>query len=201
MNTLCRGPYRNCHYRRDRATPSAAAVAAAALLATKAALTFTAGIVIVSCLAYAVDHDCDKTQACEWQLPHMQVKIEGRPALLNKSRMICTRQGVIEIILNEQTAIKAAEYISSCNNKAFWWQVGSQALQGVFTGMAAGATGPVRLIEMGINVGIVSSMTSVNATRNAAQSSKETMNGYQSMMKTAKMLQTFENSCNLTLDF
>ena len=44
-------------------------------------------------------------------------------------------------------------------------------------------------------------MTSVNATRNAAQSSKETMNGYQSMMKTAKMLQTFENSCNLTLDF
>ena len=131
----------------------------------------------------------------------MQVKIEGRPDLLNKSRMICTRQGVIEIILNEQTAIKAAEYISSCNNKAFWWQVGSQALQGVFTGMAAGATGPVRLIEMGINVGIVSSMTSVNATRNAAQSSKETMNGYQSMMKTAKMLQTFENSCNLTLDF
>lgn len=80
----------------------------------------------------------------------MQVKIEGRPALLNKSRMICTHQGVIEVILNEQTAIKAAEYISSCNNKAFWWQVGSQALQGVFTGMAAGATGPVGLIEMGI---------------------------------------------------
>lgn len=228
MSTLCRGPYRNCHYRRDRATPSAAAVAATALLATKAALIFTAGVVIVSCLAYAVDHDCDETLACEWQLPHMQVKIEGRPALLNKSRMICTRQGVIEIILNKQTAIKAAEYISSCNNKAFWWQVGSQALQGVFTGMAAGATGPVRLIEMGINVGIyyiseydkelgtqatraniaydatddvVSSMTSVNATHNAAQSSKETMNGYQSMMKTAKMLQTFENSCNLTLDF
>lgn len=154
MGTLCRGPYRNCHYRRDRATPSAAAVAATALLATKAALIFTAGVVIVSCLAYAVDHDCDETLACEWQLPHMQVKIEGRPALLNKSRMICTHQGVIEIILNEQTAIKAAEYISSCNNKAFWWQVGSQALQGVFTGMTAGATGSVRLIEMGINVGI-----------------------------------------------
>lgn len=142
--------------------------------------------------------------------------------------MICTRQGVIEIILNKQTAIKAAEYISSCNNKAFWWQVGSQALQGIFTGMTAGATGPVRLIEMGINVGIyyiseydkelgtqatraniaydatddvVSSMTSVNATHNAAQSSKETMNGYQSMMKTAKMLQTFEKSCNFALDF
>ena len=74
--------------------------------------------------------------------------------MLNKSRMICTRQGVIEIILNEQTAIKAAEYISSCNNKAFWWQVGSQAIQGVFTGMAAGATGPVGFIEMNINVGI-----------------------------------------------
>ena len=138
--------------------------------------------------------------------------------------MICTRQGVIEIILNKQTAIKAAEYISSCNNKAFWWQVGSQALQGVFTGMAAGATGPVRLIDVGIyyiseydkelgtqatraNIAydatddVVSSMTSVNATHNAAQSSKETMNGYQSMMKTAKMLQTFEKSCNFALDF
>ena len=32
--------------------------------------------------------------------------------------------------------------------------MGSQAIQGVFTGMAAGATGPVGLIEMNINVGI-----------------------------------------------
>ena len=83
-----------------------------------------------------------------------KVKIEGQPALLNGSYMMCSRQGRIEIILNEQTAIKAADYISSCNNKAFWWQVGSQAIQGVFTGMAAGATGPVGLIEMNINVGI-----------------------------------------------
>ena len=136
------------------ATGGAAAVAAAALLATKAALIFTAGVVVVSCLAYAVDHDCDETLACEWQLPHMQVKIESQPALLNGSYMMCSRQGRIEIILNEQAAVKAADYISSCNNKAFWWQVGSQAIQGVFTGMAAGATGPVGFIEMNINVGI-----------------------------------------------
>jgi len=115
------------------ATGGAAAVAAAALLATKAALIFTAG---------------------GGQSPHTKVKIEGQPALLNGSYMMCSRQGRIEIILNEQTAIKAADYISSCNNKAFWWQVGSQAIQGVFTGMAAGATGPVGLIEMNINVGI-----------------------------------------------
>ena len=136
------------------ATGGAAAVAAAALLATKAALIFTAGVVVGSCLAYAVDHDCDETLACEWQSPHTKVKIEGQPALLNGSYMMCSRQGRIEIILNEQTAIKAADYISSCNNKAFWWQVGSQAIQGVFTGMAAGATGPVGFIEMNINVGI-----------------------------------------------
>ena len=73
------------------ATGGAAAVAAAALLATKAALIFTAGVVVVSCLAYAVDHDCDETLACEWQLPHMQVKIESQPALLNGSYMMPSR--------------------------------------------------------------------------------------------------------------
>ena len=134
--------------------------------------------------------------------------------------MICTRQRVIEIILNEQTAIKAAEYISSCNNKAFWWQVGSQALQGVFTGMAAGATGPVRLIEMGINVGIyyiseydkelgtqatraniaydvtddvVSSMTSVNATRSCTifQRNNEWLSEYDENSQNATNIRKF----------
>ena len=78
--------------------------------------------------------------------------IEGRPALLNQSYMACTRGGRIEIILNEKTAIKVAAYISSCNTNALWWQMGSQAVQGVFIGMATAATGSVGLIEMGISV-------------------------------------------------
>ena len=134
------------------ATGGAAAVAAAALLATKAALVFTGAVVVGSALAYTVDHDCDETLACEWSLPHNGVMIEGRPALLNQSYMNCTRGGRIEIVLNEKTAIKAAAYISSCNTNALWWQMGSQAVQGVFIGMATAATGSVGLIEMGISV-------------------------------------------------
>ena len=122
------------------------------MLATKAALVFTGVVVVGSGLAYAVDHDCDETLACEWSFPHKGVMIEGRPALLNQSYMACTRGGRIEIILNEKTAIKAAAYISSCNTNALWWQMGSQAVQGVFIGMATAATGSVGLIEMGISV-------------------------------------------------
>ena len=133
-------------------TGGAAAVAAAAFAAAKAALIFTGGVVVGSALAYAVDHDCDETLTCKWNFPHEGVMIEGRPALLNQSCMKCTRGGRIEIILNEKTAIKAAAYISSCNTNALWWQMGSQAVEGVFIGMATAATGSVGLIEMGISV-------------------------------------------------
>ena len=50
------------------------------------------------------------------------------------------------IILSEETAAKAAKYISSCNANALWWQMGSQAVQGVLAGMTMAATGPVGLV-------------------------------------------------------
>ena len=135
-------------------TGGVAAVAAAAFAAAKAALIFTGGVVVGSALAYAVDHDCDETLTCKWELPHEGVMIEGRPALLNQSCMKCSRGGQILIILNEETAAKAAKYISSCNTNALWWQMGSQAVQGVLAGMTMAATGPVGLVEMNINVAI-----------------------------------------------
>ena len=135
-------------------TGGAAAVAAAAFATAKAALIFTGGVVVGSALAYAVDHDCDETLTCKWELPHEGVMMEGRPALLNKSYMKCSRGGQIMIILNEETAAKAAKYISSCNTNALWWQMGSQAVQGVLAGMTMVATGPVGLVEMNINVAI-----------------------------------------------
>ena len=135
-------------------TGGVAAVAAAAFATAKAALIFTGGVVVGSALAYAVDHDCDETLTCKWELPHKGVMIEGRPALLNQSYMDCSRGGQILIILNEETAAKAAKYISSCNTNALWWQMGSQAVQGVLAGMTMAATGPVGLVEMNINVAI-----------------------------------------------
>ena len=66
--------------------------------------------------------------------------------------MDCSRGGQILIILNEETAAKAAKYISSCNTNALWWQMGSQAVQGVLAGMTMASTGPVGLVEMNINV-------------------------------------------------
>lgn len=135
-------------------TGGVAAVTAAAFAAAKAALIFTGGVVVGSALAYAVDHDCDETLTCKWELPHKGVMIEGRPALLNQSYMDCSRGGQILIILNEETAAKAAKYISSCNTNALWWQMGSQAVQGVLAGMTMAATGPVGLVEMNINVAI-----------------------------------------------
>ena len=135
-------------------TGGVAAVAAAAFAAAKAALIFTGGVVVGSALAYAVDHDCDETLTCKWELPHEGVMIEGRPALLNQSYMDCSRGGKIMIILSEETAAKAAKYISSCNTNALWWQMGSQAVQGVLAGMTMAATGPVGLVEMNINVAI-----------------------------------------------
>ena len=68
--------------------------------------------------------------------------------------MNCSRGGQIMIILNEETAAKAAKYISSCNTNALWWQMGSQAVQGMLAGMTMAATGPVGLVEMNINVAI-----------------------------------------------
>lgn len=133
---------------------AAAVVVAAAVCAAKAAVVFTAGVIVGSCIAYAVNHDCDETLACQWERVHLQVNLEGRPALLNSSQMRCTRKGVIDIILDEPTAIKAAEYISACNDKAFWQHVGSQGIQGVFSGLTAGVTGPVGIVEMSIETGI-----------------------------------------------
>lgn len=57
-------------------------MAAATWLATKAALVFTAGIVVGSCLTYAVDHDCDETLTYKWLGFYKNVMIENRPALI-----------------------------------------------------------------------------------------------------------------------
>lgn len=128
--------------------------AAAVFAATATALAFTTLVGVGSAIAYGIDHDCDETLACEWKDAHKGVIFEGRPALLNQSFMSCSRGGRIDIILNEQVALKAAAYISSCNNNALLWQGGSQAVQGVFMGMAAAATGPVGLVEMSVCVAV-----------------------------------------------
>lgn len=86
-----------------------------------------------------VAHDCDNTLESPWQLFHSDVLIEKKNALLNRSHMICTTGGDINIIVNPEQAKKAALYISAMNTAEIYVQLKSKLLQGVISGLTGGA--------------------------------------------------------------
>lgn len=118
-----------------------------AVVATGGAALMVAAIVIgVGALAYAgykgvkgVAHDCDNTLESLWNSPHPKVFIEKKKALLNRSKMLCTTGGTINIIVNPEQAKKAALYISGMNTAEIYVQLKSKLLQGVISGLTGGA--------------------------------------------------------------
>lgn len=110
----------------------AVATAAIATVATVAAVSYT---------VYSVEHACDVCTEGDWEQFHPTVLIENQPALLNKSQLMCPTGGTLDIIIDDELALKAAQLISSANTKEVWLHWGSKFIAGGITFATSGPLG------------------------------------------------------------
>ena len=100
-----------------------------------------------------VAHDCDNTLGSSWNLFHTDVLIEKKNALLNKSYMLCTTGGLINIIVNPEQAKKAALYITAMNAAEIYVQLKSKFIQGAIGGLTGGANPFALALSVGFYTG------------------------------------------------
>lgn len=100
-----------------------------------------------------VAHDCDNTLESSWNPFHNNVFIEKQHALLNKSKMICTTGGTINIIVNPEQAKKAALYITAMNVAEIYVQLKSKFIQGAIGGLTGGANPFALALSVGFYIG------------------------------------------------
>ncbi|WP_139422860.1 DUF4280 domain-containing protein [Chryseobacterium mulctrae] len=110
--------------------------AAAVVIVAACAISVAAGGVAL----YKMAHDCDATLEKKWSLPHNKVRFNQEKAILNRSYLDCPKKGKITIIMDPVVAQRAADFISSNNNKEAMMQMGSQLVMGVITGVTAGTS-------------------------------------------------------------
>ncbi|MDR2921531.1 MAG: DUF4280 domain-containing protein [Tannerella sp.] len=85
-----------------------------------------------------IAHACDATLSSQWDFFHNDVMIEGKNALLNKSHLLCSKGGVLNLIIDPVTASVAAMKISDHNMNQFYAQMGSQFAMGLIGGIFSG---------------------------------------------------------------
>ena len=100
-----------------------------------------------------VAHDCDNTLESSWSRFHNDVFIEKKNALLNRSYMMCTTGGRIDIIVNPEQAKKAALYITAMNAAEIYVQLKSKFIQGVIGGLTGGANPFALALSVGFYTG------------------------------------------------
>ena len=100
-----------------------------------------------------VAHDCDNTLGSSWNLFHTDVLIEKKNALLNKSYMLCTTGGTINIIVNPEQAKEAALRISEMNTAEIYAQLESKFIQGAIGGLTGGANPFALALSVGFYIG------------------------------------------------
>lgn len=100
-----------------------------------------------------VAHDCDNTLESSWNLFHTDVLIEKKNALLNRSYMMCTTGGLINIIVNPEQAKEAALRISAMNAAEIYVQLKSKFIQGAIGGLTGGANPFALALSVGFYTG------------------------------------------------
>lgn len=100
-----------------------------------------------------VAHDCDNTLGSSWKSAHPSVFIEQKKALLNKSYMMCTTGGLINIIVNPEQAKEAALRISAMNAAEIYVQLKSKFIQGAIGGLTGGANPFALALSVGFYTG------------------------------------------------
>lgn len=100
-----------------------------------------------------VAHDCDNTLGSSWNSAHPSVFIEQKKALLNKSYMMCTTGGLINIIINPEQAKEAALRISAMNAAEIYVQLKSKFIQGAIGGLTGGANPFALALSVGFYTG------------------------------------------------
>ncbi|MBF1602396.1 MAG: DUF4280 domain-containing protein [Prevotella sp.] len=100
-----------------------------------------------------VAHDCDNTLGSSWNSAHPSVFIEQKKALLNKSYMMCTTGGLINIIVNPEQAKEAALRISAMNAAEIYVQLKSKFIQGAIGGLTGGANPFALALSVGFYTG------------------------------------------------
>ena len=100
-----------------------------------------------------VAHDCDNTLESSWNQFHINVLIEKKNALLNRSYMFCTTGGLINIIVNPEQAKEAALRISEMNAAEIYVQLDSKFIQGAIGGLTGGANPFALALSVGFYIG------------------------------------------------
>lgn len=124
--------------------------AAAVVIVAACATSIVAGGVGL----YKMAHDCDATKSLEWDNGHDKVTFNGDKALLNQSILQCPKGGRLTIIMNPVIAEKAADYISSNNNKEVLMKMGSQFVMGFITSFTGGMTVVATAVSGAVTMGM-----------------------------------------------
>lgn len=123
--------------------PIIAAVAAstAATAAATVAVATTAGVAVAEYICYKTSHDCDIISQAKWENYHKTVFIEKKNALLDSSFMICPVGGRLEIMIDDDLALSAANIISRANNDDIFWTETNKFINGALSFITGGPFG------------------------------------------------------------
>lgn len=115
---------------------AAGGAVAIATVATGGLLLVAVGVAVaaIGVSAFAADreisHNCDITLQSKWINFHDKVTINGHPALLQNSKMICKKGGGLTLVVDPVLARAAAQRIAANNQKEYDAHVSSAYIQG-----------------------------------------------------------------------
>jgi hypothetical protein len=124
-----------------------AALAIVATVATGGLAAIVLGVALVACVGsigcgigaiVAINAACKTAESSQWKFYHPDVFIEDKEALLNMSFLKCNKGGIVNLIMNHETAQTAALAISDHNMKQFYAQLGSQFFMGAIGAFFSG---------------------------------------------------------------
>lgn len=95
-----------------------------------------------------ISHDCDFTTTSKWINTHSSVNINENKALLQNSKLMCTKGGALSLVVDPVLARAAGAKIAANNTKEYNAHVASQGIQGVLLVISAG--GDPRQLAIGL---------------------------------------------------
>ncbi|AZB08470.1 DUF4280 domain-containing protein [Chryseobacterium sp. G0162] len=109
---------------------------AIATVATGGLLLVAAGVAIaaVGVSSFAsyreANHDCDFTTKSKWINVHDTVTLNGHKALIQNSKLICSKGGALSLVVDPVLARAAAQKIAANNTEEYNAHLNSQIIQG-----------------------------------------------------------------------
>lgn len=116
-----------------------ATVATGGLILVVAAAVAVTAVGVSSFASYReANHDCDFTTKSKWINVHDTVTINGHKALMQNSKLICSKGGALSLVVDPVLARVAAQKIATNNTKEYNAHLNSQIIQSTLFVLSSG---------------------------------------------------------------